>query len=70
MILAVVPPTELDDAGAALFVEAAANILVMPIDAAYHASVVQNFAVLMAHARLVMTFALENTMEVAPVFRA
>ncbi len=70
MSLAVVPPTELDAAEAAHFVAAAANILALPIDPEYHASVVQNFVVLMGHARLIMTFALEATIEVAPVFRA
>jgi len=70
LILLAGPSTELDPGEAARFVEAAANVLQMPIDPAHYASVVRNFAVLMCHARLVMEFALENTVEVAPVFRA
>ncbi len=70
MTLPVVPPPESGLAEAAVFVNAAAGILEMPVDPAYLDGVVRNFAVLMGHASLVMAFALESTIEVAPVFRA
>lgn len=59
-----------DREAVAAFVDAAAALIAVPIDARSRASVVSHFARLLAAAALVEEFSLPDDIEAAPVFRA
>jgi len=69
------PPQPTEGSGdaasqAAAAVDAAAALFGVPLESAWRAAAVANFATIAAAARLVLDFPLEDEAEPSPVFRA